>query len=140
MITSRDIRQTRRRGLVSVAVLIALIIIAIISAGLLKVAFARRARVTAEERQVQAAWLAESGLERALSRLATSNDYTGETWEIPAEDLGGRGTGIVLIQVEKLADQPSRRKLHVQADFPANSSLQTRQSREIIVPIPLPPR
>jgi type II secretory pathway pseudopilin PulG len=137
---SRDARPIRRRALVSVAVLIALIIIAIIGAALLKVAFARRAEVMAQERRIQTAWLAESGLERASSRLAAAIDYTGETWEIPTEDLGGRGAGTVLIQVEKVADQPDRRKIRVQADYPANSGLRTRQSREIIIPITLAPR
>jgi type II secretory pathway pseudopilin PulG len=140
MIVTIEKPQPQRRGLTSVAVLIALIIIAIITAGLLKVAFARRALINAEERRLQAGWLAESGLERASSRLAASSDYTGETWEIPAEDFGGRGSATVLIQVEKPLDQPDRRKVRVQADYPAKSSLRTRQSREIIIPIPLPSR
>jgi Tfp pilus assembly protein PilV len=140
MIVAIENRHPQRRGLTSVAVLIALIIIAIITAGLVKVAFARRALMMAEERRLQAAWLADSGLERASSRLAASSDYKGETWEIPAEDFGGRGSATVQIQVEKPPDQPDRRKVRIQADYPAKSSLRTRQSREAIIPIPLPSR
>jgi type II secretory pathway pseudopilin PulG len=123
----------RRPGLVSVAVLIALIIIAIVSAGLLKVALARRAEVQAEERRLQAGWLAESGVERALARLSASGDYSGENWEIPPEDLGGRGPATVAIQVNPVAGQPDRRKVQVQADYPSGSTLRSRQSRDLIV-------
>ena len=125
----------RRRGLVSVAVLVALFVIGLICAGLLKVAFARRVEVAMEERRLQAGWLAESGVDRALARLNTSGDYTGETWELPAEDLGGRGAATVAIQVEKVADHPDRRKVRVQADYPSGSNLRSRQSREIIVAV-----
>jgi type II secretory pathway component PulK len=120
MIISAHFRTNRPRGLASVAVLIALIIIVMICSGLLKVAFARRATVKAEERRLQAAWLAESGLDRASARLRASGDYSGETWNILADDLGGRGTGTVLIQVD--------------------SSLRSRQTRESLIPISLPSR
>jgi hypothetical protein len=125
----------RRSGLVSVAVLIALFVIGLVCAGLLKVAFARRAEVAMNERRVQAEWLAESGLDRAVARLKASVDYAGETWEVSTEDLGGRGAATVAIQVEKITDRPERRKVRVQADYPTGSSLRSRQSRETIVTI-----
>jgi hypothetical protein len=106
-----------------------------ICAGLLKVALARRAEVALEERRLQTQWLAESGLERASSRLAASGDYSGETWEIPAEELGGRGPAKILIEIQPMADRADHRKVRVQADYPSESSLRTRQTREIIVKI-----
>jgi hypothetical protein len=130
---SRD--SLRRSGLVSVAVLIALFVIGLVCAGLLKVAFARRAEVAMDERRVQVEWLAESGLDRAVARLKASVDYTGETWEVSAEDLGGRGAATVAIQVEKILDHLDRRKVRIQADYPIGSSLRCRQSRETIVAI-----
>jgi Tfp pilus assembly protein PilV len=140
MIANRSVRESRRRGLVSVAVLIGLIIIGMICAGLLKVALARRSEAASEERRFQAEWLAESGLERASSRLAASADYAGETWEVPAADLGGRGAAKVLIEIGRVADQADHRKVRVQADYPSESSLRTRQTREIILKIPSPSR
>jgi hypothetical protein len=125
--------KSRRKGLASVAVLIVLFVIALICAALLKVAFARRVELGMEERRAQAGRLAESGMDRAVARLNTSGDYAGETWGIPAEELGGRGAGSVSIQVEKVADRPDRRKVRVQADYPTGSSQRARQSREIIV-------
>ncbi len=133
-------RRRRRRGLVSVVALIALMVIVMVCAGLLKVAFARRSALRSEERRIQAGLLADSGLDRARSRLAASTDYPGETWEIRTEDLGGRGPGTVLIEVEKLADSPDRRQVRVHAEFPARSPLKSRVSRESLIPIVLPAR
>ncbi len=136
MIIRDQVQSDRRRGMISVVMLVALIIILIIGAALMRVALTRRAGLKSEERRLQAVWLADSGLDRASSRLVASADYAGETWEIPAEDLGGRGAATVLIRVETPADKPDLRKVHVQADYPIGSSLRSRASREIIVSIP----
>jgi Tfp pilus assembly protein PilV len=121
--------------MISVVVLIALFVIGLICVGLLKVAFARRAEAAMEERRLQAGWLAESGVDRAVARLQASADYSGETWEVPAADLGGRGSATVAIQVEKVPDRVDRKKVRVQADYPTGSSLRARQSCEIIFTI-----
>jgi hypothetical protein len=126
----------RRQGLVSVAVLVALFVIGLVCAALLKVAFARRAEVAMAERRIQAGWLAASGMDRAVARLLMSGDYGGETWDVPAEELGGRGAATVAIRVETVADRPDHRKVRVQADYPVGSSLRSRQSRELIVVVP----
>ncbi len=68
--------RRRRRGLVSVAVLIALLVIGLVCAGLLKVALSRRAEVGMEERRLQAGWLAESGMDRAVARLMAARGST----------------------------------------------------------------
>ena len=134
----RELGEASR--LASVAVLIALIIIGLVCAGLLKVALARRAEVERAERLAQAAWLAESGMDRAVTRLSASGDYAGEVWEIPAEEFGGRGSAKVSIRVEGVADHSDRKKVRVQADYPAGSSLQARQSREFVVAVQPPSR
>ena len=71
-----------------VAVLICLIVITLISGAVLKVGLAHRDLVRAQERRLQAEWLAESGVQRALARLAVDRDYAGETWPFSAADLG----------------------------------------------------
>ena len=47
-----------------------------------------RAGRRSQERRLQAEWLAESGAQRAVARLARDHDYTGETWSLTARDLG----------------------------------------------------
>lgn len=125
-----------RRGIVSIAALVALLVVALIGAALLKVALARRVEAVMEERRGQAGRLADSGVGRALARLSASADYTGETWTIPSEEIANRGPATVSIRVESQAGPSARRTVRVQADYPAGSDLRSRQSREIIVSVP----
>ena len=89
----------QRRGLTSVAVLVCLIIITMISGAVIRVGLAPRDEVRAEERSLQAEWLAEAGIQRALARLAVDPAYTGETWDIPARELDSANAALVTITV-----------------------------------------
>lgn len=124
-----------RRGLVSVAILIALIVIGLVCAGMLRAALGRRSEVGIEERRLQASWLAESALGRASARLAESDTYTGEAWDIPAGEMGGRDAGSVLIRVEPVPDHPDRRKVTIQADYPRDQVRRARRSLEVVLTI-----
>jgi type II secretory pathway component PulK len=123
----------KSRGMILVLVLVCLAV----AASLIVVA-ARRA-VTADRsvqtdgQNLQAAWLAESGVERASARLATAPQYTGETWSIPAAELDGRHAGKVVIAVQTAADRPERRTVRVQADFPDDPQFRFRIIKEIFI-------
>ena len=132
---------TSRRGLTTVAVLVCLVIILLISGVLLKIGVAHRDRVRAMERGLQAEWLAQAGLDRALARLASSAGYGGETWTLAARDLGltegpggeHRSAALVSIHVEKPPDAPERRLIKVQADFPPDPPHRARHSTQMLV-------
>src|SRR5438105_13676666 len=79
--------RRRRRGLTVVAVLVCLVIVTLISGALLKVGIAHRDQVRAQGHKLQAEWLAQSGIDRAIAQLASKSDYTGETWELTHRDL-----------------------------------------------------
>src|SRR5690349_24829298 len=111
----------RRRGIVSVAIIVCLVVLTMICGALLKAGLVERRLIADQERRLQAEWLAESGLQRALARLATSADYAGETWEIAAQELGGTAPAVVRITVERPAAQPVRRRVRVEADYPSKS-------------------
>jgi hypothetical protein len=130
--STRPRSAAKRRGLVSVAVIVCLLIITMICGALLRIGLAERRLIQDEERRLQAEWLVESGLERAAERLATSGNYEGETWKIPASELNGPAPGVVRIVVETPASQPRRRRVRVEADYPANSDSRARQSKEVI--------
>ncbi len=100
---------------------------------LLRLAVAERRALRTEARQVQAAWLAESALERAAARLAADPDYPGETWEIAAEPFGGKEAAVVRIEVGVLPGQPGRREVRVQADYPDHPHQRARKSKQVIV-------
>jgi hypothetical protein len=136
------IRQ-RRRGLTAVAVLVCLIVITIVSGALLRVGIAHRDQVRSQERRLQAEWLAQSGFDRALARLAAQPDYAGETWELAATDLGlpsesnhsSAPAALVVIQVERAANSRDgdARLVKVHADYPPDLPRRARHSLQILV-------
>lgn len=121
------------RGSVVVAVVVCLVAITTICGALLRVGLAERRTLRAEEHRLQAEWLAESGIARAAARLAASNDYAGETWEVPAELMGGASPGLVKIVVTAVESEPRDRLVIVQADYPSGTDRRSRLSKRIIV-------
>jgi hypothetical protein len=89
---------------------------------------------SADERRLQAEWLAESGLARARARLTADPDYKGETWKIPASQLDGAHEGLVVVEVETRADlKRGERVVRVVADFPnADPAHRDRSSKQTI--------
>jgi Tfp pilus assembly protein PilX len=122
-----------RRAMITFVVLVCLVIITLIAAGLLRTVHSQRALIRGEARGLQADWLAESALERASARLAADHDYQGETWSISAEDLGGEAPGLVTIEVETSAENPTRRLVSVRADYPGDTEQRVRRTRRVIV-------
>jgi hypothetical protein len=133
----------RRRGLTAVAVLVCLIVITLVSGALLKVGIAHRDQVRSQEHRLQAEWLAQSGIDRALARLAAKPDYTGETWELAAADLGlpaetnpsSAPVAVVVIQVVRAPNASGRetRLVKVHADYPPDLPRRARHSLQILV-------
>jgi Tfp pilus assembly protein PilX len=129
----RKRRRAGRRGMIAVAVLVCLLVATMIGASLIRLAQTQRATIRAEERRLQADWLAESGMERAAGRLAVDPDYRGETWEVAAADLGGGDPGRVTIAVEARPDDPRRRLVAVQADYPTDPDRRARSSKRLVI-------
>jgi Tfp pilus assembly protein PilV len=135
--------RPRRRGLTAVAVLVCLLIVTMISGALLKIGVAHRDFVRGQERKLQAEWLAQSGLDRALARLAAQPDYTGETWKLAPRDLGlsepdsdsSGPAALVHIAVERPENPGTapRRLIKVQADYPPDAPHRARHSTQILV-------
>jgi type II secretory pathway component PulK len=113
--------------------LVCIVLVALLCSVLLKQAHIQRGLVRTEQRRSQAEWLAESGLARAVARLAADRNYKGETWEIPAQALGGDWDGVVRINVETVENQPARRRVSVEADYPSVEEPRARQRKHLIV-------
>ena len=124
-----------RRGAVLVVVLVCLAVAAAMFVVLVKLAAAGRQSMQAQCWRMQAQWLAESGLERAAARLAADAKYTNETWTIAAEELGGDAAGVVRIRAEAVADQPNRRLVSVEADYPDDPQHRVRCNKQIVVDV-----
>ena len=120
-------KRTRRAAMLIIA-LVALGVAAMVTLAMLRVIADSRKELRVETWRVQAAWLAESALDRAAARLVRQSDYVGETWNVPADELGGDEAAVVRIRVEPVDDQPARRSIHVVADYPDDPQYRVRKA------------
>jgi hypothetical protein len=102
-----------------------------IAGAILRTGAAQREQVRDQERGLQADWLAEAGLQRAIARLGADPSYTGETWEIDARALDSADPATIVITVERPADDSRRRTVRARADYPRDPPRRARRTRQI---------
>lgn len=116
-------RQRRhRRGAILAAALVCLLIVLLFAGALVQAIVTQRRQARSQEPQSQAMHLADAGLRRAAFQLQQSPDYAGETWRVPAEQLGGAQAAEVLIHVTTLDAAPRERLVRVEARFPVGDA------------------
>jgi Tfp pilus assembly protein PilV len=122
--------------LVCLAVAMALVV------GWARIAVMQSRQARAAEDRLQAVWLAESAIERAVARLRVDPDYPGETWQVDADAFGpapGDGPsagGTVVITVEPDAANPAARRVAVQADYPLAGHRANQISKQVVIDLP----
>jgi len=126
-------RSGPRRGAILLMVMICLLIATLILGTLLKTAMTHRRQMRSEQMRMQADWLVESAIERAVHHLETDPNYQGETWTIPAADLNNRDSGRVRIAIRKPADGSAGRILNVEAIYPVGTPRQAKRTKQISV-------
>ncbi|MFC1596812.1 hypothetical protein ACFL5Q_02590 [Planctomycetota bacterium] len=124
-----------RRGAVLLVALVVIIVAAAVFVSVLQLSVAERRRVETEAWQVQAAWLAESGLERAAAQLAANPVYAGETWNLSADLLGAAHGAVVRIEVETVEEQEQRRLVRCVADYPDHPHRRARESKQLMIDV-----
>ncbi len=133
------VAESRPQGPASSATLvIALVAMTIVAAVLVLLArqsVIERRGLQRDSWQAQAAWLAESALDRAAARLAADRDYAGETWNLSADDLGTGRAAVVTIDVQEVENDAGRRVVRVRADYPDDPQQRVRQTEQIVVEI-----
>ncbi|MHB8897273.1 MAG: hypothetical protein ACYC6Y_00850 [Thermoguttaceae bacterium] len=107
-------KSKRPAGSIVVIVLVALLVATMLGASLIQAVLIHHRQVRILAGQQQASWLADAGVLRAVRHLSDSRDYTGETWQVPAEVLGPSRTAEVTIRVAQLDGRPDGREIQVQ--------------------------
>lgn len=125
----------RRRGLAAMVALVSISFATVIAAVILKAGVAEHGYIRRLERQSQADWLVEAGLDRAAAQLVRTPSYSGETWPISASSLGGTRDAIVRIEVKRDASNSKRRSVHVTVVFDSKSVTPIETSKETIFTI-----
>src|SRR5262245_15464153 len=122
-----------RRGAFTVVVLVSLLVAGMLMASMLRVALLQDRQLGYEQFRLQASWLVESGLERAVSRSAAEPDYRGETWRLEPDQLGGAAAATVVVRVEKDETNSRRHTIFIEAVYPEEGPHQARLTRETTV-------
>jgi len=112
--------------------MICLLLVSMLSAVLVRTALAQREQLERDAWQLQAEWLVQSGLERALAKRAADAKYTGETWRPAGEDSAVIGR--VEIVVAAATDGSGGRVLKLAVDVPDDPVNRAHVAREMILP------
>ncbi len=129
--------RRHRRGYVLIATIICLSVVMVLVTAWVRTVVREHQFVQTEVRAVRAEYLAASGVERGLARLAADPDYTGETWRIDPQTLGARDAASVAIEVVPAADDTTARRIRAVADFPDQGPTRVRRTRETGIPMPI---
>ena len=126
-----------RRGGFLIIAMICLLLTTGLMGALLKMAVLNRRAAQFEAHALQAEWLAESALDRAAAKLSGDGDYQGETWRIPADDLGGSHAGEVQITI-KPGQATNVREMEAIARFPSEGSTGAKRTKRLLVTVSTP--
>ena len=135
---TRVSKSHTRYGAILIIVLACVAIASIVFMSIAKVVGAQRRSTQKEVWRMEATWLAESGLQRAAARLADDADYSGETWNLTAEQLGLADAAVVKIEIDALPDAPNQRTVRVRADYPNHPQHRCRYTKSVAVWLPAP--
>lgn len=130
-----SVRERRARSGISILlVIICLIVITTIVGAMLRNLVLVNRQAKQQMHASQAAWLADSGLERAVFFLRQDSDYRGETW-IAGDELFGTKTGHVEIEVDADPNGESFVIARVVATFPHGATFAVKARREARIAI-----
>jgi hypothetical protein len=128
--------KTRRRGTVILIVAVFLFFATFITISLTTAMVREHRQMRLRQRQLQAVWLAESGIERAAAQLGLDSRYQGETWTLTAETAGQDFGGVVEIQIQAADELDRRRVVTVVADYPNEPPHRARHRKTVVVDLP----
>ncbi len=132
-------RTSPRRGAIIVFAILALLVVSMLGAALLRTVSQTKQQLQREVLHTQANWLADAGAARAVAQWNASPDYTGETWAVPAEQLSAGRTASVRIAVSPEPDHPERTIIAATAEYPRGSPTAIRITKRITVTKPKEP-
>lgn len=128
----RAVRRARR-GFLLMSVLVCLALAMTLLAVQTRTLLRERALLASQQQALQSEYLANAGLARAKAQLAADPAYRGETWQLDAQQLGGRGTASVVISVTKQPGEPRVYQLQSVATLVARGS-QSQRTRDALHP------
>lgn len=108
-------------------VLVGLLVVALIGTAMTRTVLLQRRAMRQAGYEQQAAWLADSAMQRARARLAGDAEYQGETWTVASEELAAGAHGIAVIRI---VTADGAKRIAIEATYPEQRKLRTLQRRE----------
>lgn len=131
---SRAIRRRRRSsGFILAFVLICLTIVVLALVAMTQRLSLGHRQAIQRERQLQVQWLVEAGVSRATAKLRRDSQYSGEVWQLSAEEMRDRSARVE-IEVEP-SDRADLHRIRVVAVYPDQIKLAVREENEVVVRI-----
>ncbi len=127
---SRKNRRFYRRGTIVLIPMVCLILSLAIIGELLKQSSVELKQLKKEQQYLQAIWLADAAAQRAVENLSSQENYAGETWVLPPEEIGGRFPGEVIIEIMRDKQNDKSITIRTQASYPAKVAERVRIVRE----------
>jgi type II secretory pathway component PulK len=117
-----------RRGAALVMAMVALLVVSLVAAALVQSLLAAHRQSHRYADQLQAQWLAEAGLARAVAKLNADAAYPGEVWQasLAPGEVNEAEAGQVTIAVE-----PATKKITVEAVYPTDEHRRVLARREL---------
>lgn len=120
-----------RKGAVVIIPLVCLILTLAIIGELLKQTSIELNQLKKSQHNLQATWLSEAAVQRTVKRLKEDLTYSGETWLISPQEIGGIYPGEVVIEIDRDSKQDqSTILIRTKASYPANAIERVRVIRE----------
>jgi hypothetical protein len=113
-------------------VMVCLIGVSMLAATLLRLAVAQQRQLRMEGRRLQAEWLAEAALGRAVAMLRLDPAWSGDEWSLSDDVLPEGGT--VVTRVEPVAAAEGGWQIAAAASVPSSDPWRARVTRRMILP------
>jgi hypothetical protein len=127
----RQAAQRPRRGAILAVALATLLVVMLLAGVVLRSYLHAHRQLRHEQDQLQAEWLAESALARAIARHKQDAAYAGEIWQIELPRSAGQpAPGVAKIKIIPPAAPAMELKIEIEAQFPADETTGIRAHRE----------
>tara|TARA_R110002095_G_scaffold191683_2_gene169323 strand:- start:2613 stop:3074 length:462 start_codon:yes stop_codon:yes gene_type:complete len=126
----RKNNRLNRRGTIVLIPMVCLILSLAVIGELLKQSSIEIKQLKKEQQYLQASWLADAAAQRAVGKLSHQENYAGETWVLPPEEIGGRFPGEVIIEIMRDKQNDKSITIRTQASYPAKVTERVRIVRE----------
>ena len=120
----RNLRHGRRGSVTGLVLVCLLVVVSLVGTTLQSAQQARRQLQTERDFR-QTELLLQAGIERAAYRLASDQEYRGETWEPASQLLANRGRIVIETKPSSRGDKWD---LNVVAEYPVGSPRSVRRS------------